>query len=253
MQRTVPRENSDHWKWKQTYPFRATSPTKARSTVWRPWTTCTSTWCFHRMAILSFFHNTFVFIFVITMATKQRHAVKRGTGTRGNLAIDGGCKQYTVPRTRFSHAHVGSVLVPSLLSQLSRYVQPHSHALTPRTRVAQDSRRTLSVSCTKKQSHFIAQGHTLHLTWLHRARALLPYLRHCLPRLPHIHFSGSLNPAHIHDVIWVALSLSPPSSTGYEPQAACWKPGSQGFHRRQAGCWTRGFTWQPPWSSTNRA
>ena len=33
---------------------------KARSTIWRLWGTCTSTWCFCRMAILSFFHNTFV-------------------------------------------------------------------------------------------------------------------------------------------------------------------------------------------------
>ena len=47
----------------------ATSPTKARWTVWRLWRTCISTWCFYRMAILSFFHNAFVFIFAITMAT----------------------------------------------------------------------------------------------------------------------------------------------------------------------------------------
>ena len=38
---------------------------------------------------------------------------------------------------------------PSLLSQLSRCTQPHSHALTPRTRVAQDSKSTLFVSCPK--------------------------------------------------------------------------------------------------------
>ena len=32
MQKTVPGAHSDHWKWKQTYPSSATSPTKVRST-----------------------------------------------------------------------------------------------------------------------------------------------------------------------------------------------------------------------------
>ena len=50
-----------------------TSPTKAPSTVCRPWGIRLSTRSFYRMAILSFFHNAF--IFVITMATKQRLVV----------------------------------------------------------------------------------------------------------------------------------------------------------------------------------
>ena len=49
---------------------------------------------------------------------------------------------------------------PSLLSQLFR-LQPHSHALTPRTRVAQGAH---CLCLAPKQSHFIAQCHTLHLT-----------------------------------------------------------------------------------------
>ena len=55
---------------------------------------------------------------------------------------------------------------PSQLSQLSRYVRPHSHALTPRTRVAQGS-RTQGAHClclAPRQSHLIAQCHMLHLT-----------------------------------------------------------------------------------------
>ena len=64
MQKTVSRIYSKHWQWKQTYSFRATSQTMAWSTVWRPWRIRLSTWSFKRMAILSFFHNAFVFIFV---------------------------------------------------------------------------------------------------------------------------------------------------------------------------------------------
>ena len=122
LQKTVPRVYGDQWQWKQTYSSRATCPTKARSTVWSPWRTLMSTWCFYRMARLSFFHNAIVFIFVITMATKQRHVVKVELGlmdifivertvifesfqmtdfnfacrTFKLLAIDGRRKQYTV-------------------------------------------------------------------------------------------------------------------------------------------------------------
>ena len=49
---------------------------------------------------------------------------------------------------------------PSLLSQLFR-LQPHSHALTPRTRVAQGAHWLCRAS---KHSHLIAQCHTLRLT-----------------------------------------------------------------------------------------
>ena len=55
-----------------------TSPTKAPSTVWTPWGIRLSTRSFYRMAILSFFHNAF--IFVITMATKQRLVVNVDLG-----------------------------------------------------------------------------------------------------------------------------------------------------------------------------
>ena len=53
---------------------------------------------------------------------------------------------------------------PSLLSQLSRWIQPQSHALTPRTRVARDSRSTLFVSCPKTVTPRRAMSHvTSHL------------------------------------------------------------------------------------------
>ena len=103
------------------------------------------------MAILSFCHHTFVFIFVITMATKQRLAVNVELGLVGIWQSTGGNEG--VNSTPSAHTFFSCACwqraCPSLLSQLSRYVQPHSHALTPRTRVAQDSRWTLSVSCTK--------------------------------------------------------------------------------------------------------
>ena len=123
------------------------------------------------MAILSFFHNAFVFIFVITMATKQRlvnvelrfveilmlncdfvnrprMSVKKKS-LAGNLTSwqsTGGVNSTPTALTFFSNAHVVSVLVPRLLSQLSR-LQPHCHALTPRIRVAQGAH--LFVSCPK--------------------------------------------------------------------------------------------------------
>ena len=83
-----------------------------------------------------------------------------------------------------------------LLSQLFR-LQQHSHALTPRTRVARGANWLCRAS---KKSHLIAQCHTLRLTralHLDRARALLPYRRH---NLPDIHLSASFNPAQIYDL-----------------------------------------------------
>ena len=110
------------------------------------WRTRIPTWCFYRMAVLSFFHNAFVFIFVITMATKQRLVVDVEQGLMGILIlewtffflkkkkkkrfqmsdfyfacrkffiswqIDGGCARYTVRAHIFSHAHFVSVLVPA--------------------------------------------------------------------------------------------------------------------------------------------
>ena len=174
MQKTVPRAYSDRWKWKQTHPSRATSLTKARSTVWRPWRTRISNWCFYRMAITYFFHIAFVFIFVITMATKQRLVFNVELGLMGIfimewtviffdsfqmtdfyfacrkftlLAIDGGCKQYTV-RAYVFLLFFFQRACPSLLSQLSRYVQPHSHALSPRTAWLK-TQGTLFVSCAE--------------------------------------------------------------------------------------------------------
>ena len=120
MQKTVPRAHSELWKWKQTYLSRATSPTKAQSTVSRLWRTRIPAWCLYRKAILSFFHNAFVFIFVITVAAKERLVVNVELGLMGIfilewffellqmsdsyfacqklnlLAIDGRCEQYTV-------------------------------------------------------------------------------------------------------------------------------------------------------------
>ena len=75
-----------NWEWKQTYPSRATSPTKAQSAVCKPWRT--STWCFFKIAILSFCHNVFVFIFVITMATMQRLVVNVELGVMGIFILE---------------------------------------------------------------------------------------------------------------------------------------------------------------------
>ena len=82
MQKTVPWVYSNHRKWKPTHPSRATtSQTKAWSTVCESHEELRmSTWCFYRIAMLSFFHNAFVFIFVITMATKQRLVVNLELG-----------------------------------------------------------------------------------------------------------------------------------------------------------------------------
>ena len=153
IEKTSPRVFSDHWKRKQTYPSRATCPTEARSTVWRPWRTHISTWCFYRMAILSFFHTAFVFIFVISMATKQRRVVNVELGLMGIfilewtvtfysfqmsdfafawrkfnlLAIDRGVWTVHRPRTRYSHAHFASVLVPACCHSCPG---THSHIVT---------------------------------------------------------------------------------------------------------------------------
>ena len=84
MQKFVWRTYRTHWRRKQTYLSRATSQTKAWSTVWRPRRIRLRTWTSYRMAILSFFHDAF--IFVITMATKQRLVVGQfGAGIRGNV------------------------------------------------------------------------------------------------------------------------------------------------------------------------
>ena len=104
-------------------------------------------------------HNAFVFIFVITMATKQRLVVNVELGFveifilewavifssifpdeiffwKNKLARNSISWQ---PRRR---RHINSTptthmffscACPSLLSQLFRYIQPHSHALIPRT------------------------------------------------------------------------------------------------------------------------
>ena len=52
-----------------------------------------------------------------------------------------------------------------------------------------------------KHSHFIAQCRTSHLTWWHRARALLP-------RMFYILLSASTNSAEIYGHTWVALWLT---------------------------------------------
>ena len=62
----------------------------------------------------------------------------------GHDSSTGTRKQYTVRARVFSHR-----------------LQPHSHALTPRTRVAQGAH---CLCLAPKQSHLIAQCHTLHLT-----------------------------------------------------------------------------------------
>ena len=52
---------------------------------------------------------------------------------------------------------------PSLLSQLTRYMQPRSHALIPRTAWLKHH-GAHSLCLAPKQSHFIAPCHMLHLT-----------------------------------------------------------------------------------------
>ena len=87
------------------------------------------------------------------------------------------------PRTRCSRAHFGSAC-PSLLSQLSGYIQPHSHALTPRTCVAQELQRTLFVSCPKTITPHRAMSYiTPHLmtpsTGTPSSLVLEPFLSAC--------------------------------------------------------------------------
>ena len=109
---------------------------------------------------------------------------------------------------------------PSLLSQLARYIQPHSQALTPRTHTRGPRNHGAFCQClAPKQSHFIAQCHMLHFTGLHRARALLPCLRHCLPRMSYIHLSASINPVEICGHLWVALWLSTDRSQVLSPSS----------------------------------
>ena len=53
---------------------------------------------------------------------------------------------------------------PSLLSQLFRWLQPHCHALTPRTRVAQAQHEAhLCVSSKKVSSSLLAMSYTAPL------------------------------------------------------------------------------------------
>ena len=244
MQKTVPRAYSDHWKWKHTYPSRATSPTKARSTVWRPWRIRLSTWSFYRTTTHS--------ILVITMATKQRLVVNVELGFveifilewaviflqsfqmsdfffwKNKLARNSiswqprrrrrGRVNSTPTRHTFSSCAFCQRACPSFLSQLSRYTQPHRHALTPRTARLKITEHIVGV-LPQKQSHFIAHCHMLHLTWLHRARALFPYLRHHLPHMSYIHLSASTNPAEIYGHIWVPLWLSSDPSQLVSPSS----------------------------------
>ena len=88
---------------------------------------------------------------------------------------------------------------PSLLSQLSRYTQPHSHALTP-THPAwfNESRSTLFVSCPKTVTLHRALSYTLLSlsstpTSSHVQHPALSEHKPCRDPLPHL--SGALGRA----------------------------------------------------------
>ena len=106
------------------------------------------------------------------------------------------------------------------MSQLSRYTQPQSHALTPRTAWLKESRSTLLVSCP--QNSYTSSRNVICYTSLDytRARALLPYLRYYLPHMSYIHLSANTNPADIYGHICVALWLSPNPSQVVSPSSS---------------------------------
>ena len=151
-----------------------------------------------------------------------------------------------VTRTPTAHTFFLMRILSACLSQtVVTVVQEHTATRSrtdPTHRVAQGNTEHIVSVLHPKQSHFIAQSHVLHLTWLHRARALLPSSTY-LPHMSYILLSGSINPAETYCHISVALWLSPTLHRLWV-QAACWKSGSQAFHRRQAVYWTRGFTCQ---------
>ena len=246
----------NHWRWKQTYPTRATSPTKAPSTVWRPWRT---QWCFYRMAILSLFHDAFVFIFVITMATTQRFVVNVELGLvgifilertmiflssqnesfflslAGNLfnllAIDGRCK-HTVRARVFL-----MLILPACLSQ------PQSRALNSTHTLKEHIVFVLFQNSHASSRNVIRRTSLEHCTYTGRVHSFLIF--------DTIFFTSTCQPAS-------TLRRSTTTSEwrfGWASilhrlwaQTACWTQGSQAFHRRQSGsCWTRGIACQTPY------
>ena len=173
-----------------THPSRATSPTKAQSTVCESHEELRiSTWCFHRMAILSFFHNAFAFIFVITMATKQRLVVNVELGVVGffiwwtvifvivpdewfSLArnlISWQSTRVCDKNTNRSHVFLMRILAACLSQLFVTVVQvvAATLSLTPRICVTQARHEAHLCVSPKKCSRHFSPCRTPHL-WPHR-------------------------------------------------------------------------------------
>ena len=108
---------------------------------------------------------------------------------------------------------------------------------------------------TFKIFYFAAVSFVTRQLTTHRARALLPYLQHCLPRLPYIHCSASVNPAQIHDVTSGALWLSPHPSHSLPVPAGPWRwmlPAAIASGYSCTSSWTRSRRqWRQPLNTWN--
>ena len=185
MQKTQPWVFSNHWKWKQTYPSSATSPTKAQSAVWRP--------CIDLMLLQD--GDTFLLPQRIRLHLRHHDGNQaatcgqRGTGSRGNLHLgvnffffskkkkkpfqmsdfslagdliswqSVGCVNSTPSAHTFFSCSFCQRACPTLLSQSLR-LQPHCHALDP----MRGSSSTLFVSCPKSSPHRGMSHVTHHLS-----------------------------------------------------------------------------------------
>ena len=106
------------------------------------------------------------------------------------LAIDGGVNSTPTVHTFFPCAFCQRAC-PSLLSQLSGHIQPHSHALTPRNAWLKESRSTLLVSRSKTVT--LHRAMFICYTSLSSSHVLHPPLsehKPCEDQRPHL--SGAL-------------------------------------------------------------
>ena len=151
--KTVWRTSSNDWRWTQTYHSWATSQATTWSTIWRPRKIRLPTWRSYRMAILSFFQDD-AFIFVITLATKQRLEVKSRLGFVANIILDWTINFSFLFRDVISLAGNLMYRAPHLLMHscctdvFLLVVRVYSHTLTPCTCMAQVTKHIVCVSPT---------------------------------------------------------------------------------------------------------
>ena len=146
--------------------------------------------------------------------------------------IDGGCARYTVRAHIFFSCAFCQRACPSLLSQLCRWIQPHSRALTPHTSSRNVSRHT-SLDHTE-HAHSLLIFDVIFLTCLSSTSQ-----RAWTPRRSTIQVEWRFGWAPILHRLWA--------------QAACWTPGSQAFHRKTSSLPNTRIYVSNPCSSTNRA